>query len=150
MNYRDDREKMRKQIDAMTPNPNPRIVALMDYAIDQISPRLSNNEKYDEWIGWAARWRSGERSPADCVNVANVCFRRNEDDPLAMWHTLGQLAWGAKEACYSSPKSGWLTVRYIADAMVAFGATFPVDGAELEAPTIDNSVSSKPLTISRP
>jgi hypothetical protein len=50
---------------------------------------------------------------------------------------LGQLAWGGKEACYSMDKSGWLVIRYIADAMYAFGVTFPENAnLLLEPPTI--------------
>lgn len=122
----------------MMPNPNPRVVALMDYAIDQIAPRLSRDDKYADWLAWAARWRSGERSPRDCVDASHRCSERHQTDDLGMWPTLAQLCWGAKEACYSGPTSGWLTIRYIADAMVAFGITFPESGvAALEPPTVE-------------
>lgn len=93
-------------------------------------------------LGWAASWKAGRRSPAACVNISHFCFKHkgwgidgNGTDPV--WHTLGQLAWGAKEACYNTPQSGWLTIRYIADAMVAFGIAFPDEGlAMLDPPTI--------------
>jgi len=120
-------------------NPNPRIVALLDYAIAEIMPRLRyssfNEDRYGEWLKWAASWKAGQRSPAACVAASHSCDK-GEPDPIG--HCLGQLAWGAKEACYDVPQSGWLVVRYIADAMVAFGAAFPTKGlAALEPPTFD-------------
>jgi hypothetical protein len=143
-----DRERMRKAMEDMRPNPNPRVVALVDYAIDQIAPRLTHNEWYADWLAWAARWRSGERVPQDCVNAANACFeKRDQINPL--FHTLGQLAWGAKEACYTTSKGGWLTVRYIADAMVTFGVAFPEEGlAALEPPT--KTVTPRSLDAGQP
>lgn len=115
-------------------DPNPRIVWLMDYALDAIIPRLRGQigNDFAPWIEWAKAWRAGQRSPQRCVDVAHECFARKDDDPLA--HTLGQLAWGAKEACYSSPTSGWLVIRYIADAMVAFGIAYPDDHSLMLGP----------------
>lgn len=137
---------MREKLDAMRVNPNPRVVALLDYALDQIIPKLSTpfyQEHSGKWLEWAAEWRAGQRSPGRCVAVSHWCFDHKgwgiggqETDPVS--HCLGQLAWGAKEACYSTPTSGWLVIRYIADAMVAFGVAFPEEGLKaLEPPTLD-------------
>lgn len=117
-------------------DPDPRIVWLMDYAIDHITPRLqspSMREVYAPWLKWAQRWRKGERSPAECVAIAEECFAND-------LHSLGQLAWGAKEACYSTPTSGWLVIRYIADAMVAFGIAFPDEPLPALAPPPSSDV----------
>jgi hypothetical protein len=63
-----------------------------------------------DWLNWAYRWLEGVRSPAACVDVAHrVCSG------------LGQIAWAAKESCYDTPQSGWLVMRYIADAMLSLG-----------------------------
>jgi hypothetical protein len=133
-----DSDKMKKALDEMLPNPNPRIVALIDYALDEVTARLSQNAEYRDWLEWAASWKAGRRTPQNCVDVAHRCFERGKMDELTMWHTLGQLAWGAKEACYSAPTSGWLVVCYIADAMVAFGIAFPdKPPVALDRPTID-------------
>lgn len=136
------REPSREELESLRVNPNPRIVALLDFAIDEIAPRLSPKDRYADWLAWAARWRNGERRPQDCVDVAHHCFDSGKDDSLTMWHTLGQLAWGAKEACYSAPESGWLVIRYIADAMCAFGVAYPDRGIlALESPTIEGEAS---------
>jgi hypothetical protein len=131
--------------EAMTINPNPRIVALLDYAIDQIVAQLAwKSARYEsEWFVWASEWKEGQRSPARCVDVAHKCFDHRgwgmdgkATDPVH--HTLGQLAWGGKEACYSTPASGWLVIRYIADAMTAFGIAFPDEGVPmLTPPSVD-------------
>lgn len=114
--------RRKEQMEIHLPNPNPQLVALISYAIGQVSPRLSGMlaEDYAPWLLWAARWSSGERSPQACVDVAHKCF-----DDTSLGHTLGQLAWGAKEACYTTSNSPWLVMRYVADAMVAFGVAFP-------------------------
>ena len=141
-----DSDKMKKALDEMRPNPNPRIVALLSYAIDEILPRLSTpfyKEHSGKWLEWAVAWQAGHRSPQNCVDVAHWCFAQKgrgldgqATDPVS--HALGQLAWGAKEACYNAPTSGWLVIRYIADAMVSFGVAFPADGLNaLEPPTLD-------------
>lgn len=123
-------------------NPNPRLVGLLNYAIDEVTDRLRNQAEYGEWLGWASSWKSGKRSPSACVEVANFCFEHKgwglDGEAVApVWHSLGQLAWGAKEACYSAPTSGWLVVRYIADAMAAFGVAFPdKQFVMLQPPTI--------------
>lgn len=117
-------------------NPNPRLVWLMNYAIDEIVVKLSWQDRFEVWLTWAASWKAGERSPGICVDVAHRCFA-HKGDPA--WHCLGQLAWGAKEACYDNPTSGWLVIRYIADAMVAFGLAFPTTA---EIPLLDASVSA--------
>jgi hypothetical protein len=101
-------------------NPNPNLVALMDYALDEILQRLPRDKKFDFWREWAAAWKAGERSPGKCVAISHKCPKQ---EPI--WHTLGQLAWGAKEACYSTPTGGWLVIRYIADAMADWGVAFP-------------------------
>lgn len=128
---------MKKDLDDMRPNPNPQLIALMDYAIEQIEAHLSRDtkEQYRDWMEWAESWKRGKRATQACVDVAHRCFA-NKECPVG--HTLGQLAWGAKEACYSGGTSGWLVVRYIADAMHAFGIAFPEKGPlRLEAPTLD-------------
>lgn len=89
-----------------------------------LAARLRKGNGHDDWLSWAASWAVGERSPGRCVDVGHECFS-HKGDPV--WHALGQLAWAAKEACYDTPKSGWLTVFYIADAMIAFGVAFPTD-----------------------
>lgn len=130
-------------MDAMKISPNPRIVALLDYAITQIIDNLGRKPEYAEWLGWADSWKAGSRSPAACVNVAHFCFGHkgwgmNGKGTDPVWHTLGQLAWGGKETCYNHPTGGWLVIRYIADAMTAFGIAFPDDGiALLRPPTIE-------------
>jgi hypothetical protein len=136
---------------AMTIAPNPRLVWFINFAIDEITARLHKKDDYDEWLSWAASWKEGRRSPAQCVRVAHECFRHKGwgidgkgTDPV--WHTLGQLAWGAKEACFSTPQSGWLVIRYIADAMVAFGVGFSEDGLPLlQPPTVDIEVHPLPM-----
>jgi hypothetical protein len=136
----DDHEQMKRAMEEMRPNPNPRIVALLDYALNEISAKLRKAE-YTKWFGWAESWKSGQRAPQACVNIAHFCFEHKAwgidgkaTDPV--WHCLGQLAWAGKEACYSTPTSGWLVVRYIADAMTAFGIAFPEEKfAALEPPT---------------
>lgn len=107
-------------MDPIRIDPNPRLVALMDYALDEILQRLPRDEEYDFWREWAAEWKAGERSPQKCVNISHRCPKQK-----LVWHTLGQLAWGAKEACYSTPTGGWLVIRYIADAMADWGVNFP-------------------------
>src|SRR5262245_46618626 len=122
--------------DMLRISPNPKLVSLMDYAIDEMVARLHPKNEYGEWLAWAASWKSGERSPRACVDVAHRCFER-KDNPL--YQCPGQIAWGAKEACYDSSKSGWLVVRYISDAMLSFGVAFPNDGrATLDPPTLDH------------
>jgi hypothetical protein len=113
-------------------NPNPRIVALMDYALDQITTTLYHKEKYPQWLEWAAGWKKGERLPAKCVRVARIYLDERHGNPVK--HCLGQLCWAAKEACYNLPNSGWLVIRYIADAMVAFGIAFPDSSVNLLPP----------------
>jgi hypothetical protein len=136
-----------KALDELRPNPDPRIVAMLDFAIEQIIPRLStpfHREHSGKWLEWAIDWRAGRRrSPQTCVDIARWCFDQKgwgidgkSTDPVS--HALGQLAWGAKESCYSTKQSAWLVIRYIADAMVAFGIAFPEKGmALLERPTIE-------------
>lgn len=121
-------------------DPNPRLVWLLDFAITEAASRCSGGE-YREWLAWASSWQRGQRSPAACVDIAHRCFE-HKGNPV--WHCLGQLAWAAKEACYSTPKSGWLVVNYISDAMLALGVAFPANAIGLvEAPTIDLSVGGK-------
>ena len=135
------RKPNQRELDAMRINPNPRLVWLLNYAIGEIEPRLWRKDEYSDWLSWAVSWKNGEHSPAKCVNVANRCFE-HKDNPI--FHCLGQLAWGAKEACYDVPQTGWLVVRYIADAMVAFGVAYPKDaGIFLDPPTIDISARAQ-------
>jgi hypothetical protein len=129
---------MNKVPDGARINPNPKIVALINYAIAQVNARLSSREEFSLWLSWAKHWADGERSPASCVETAHRCF---EHKGYPTWHCLGQLAWAAKESCYDTPKSGWLVVRYVADAMIAFGAAFPTDNTLLESPSIVEVVS---------
>lgn len=148
-----------RALDELRINPNPRIVALLDYAIDEIMRRVSRlqnsamRDEYGEWLDWAAAWRQGERSPQRCVDMAHQCFSHKGsgfDGKAAhpIWHSLGQIAWGAKEACYSAPTSGWLVIRYIADAMIAFGIKFPTKGlAALDPPTIDATAEPEILQL---
>jgi len=125
-------------------NPNPRLVWFMNYAIDEVTTRLDKKGEYSEWLGWASSWKAGKRSPQACVDISHFCFDHPDHKGWGLdgkatnpiWHTLGQLAWGAKEACYDTPKSGWLVVRYIADAMVAFGVAFPDEGLPMLEPPL--------------
>lgn len=129
-------------------NPNPRLVWFMNYALDEVTARLSRKDEYAKWLAWAASWKSGVRSPGACVDISHFCFSHKgwgfdgkAVDPV--WYTLGQLTWGAKEACYDTPTSAWLVIRYIADAMIAFGVAFPDEGFPLLDPptiTIENPV----------
>jgi hypothetical protein len=106
-------------------NPNPKITWMIDYALKSILPKLFDKE-HEFWIEWANDWLNGERNPARCVRIANRCF--DKESQILCGHTLGQLAWGAKESCYNVPQSGWLALRYVADAMVAYGIAFPDEG----------------------
>jgi hypothetical protein len=143
----------KKNIDRI--NPNPRIVWFMNYAIDQVVPRLHREEEYAEWLGWAAAWKGGKRSPAACVAVAHACFEHNGwgagpdgRGTDLVWHSLGQLAWGGKEACYSAPTSAWLVIRYIADAMIAFGIAFPDQTVTLlDPPTFDADAQERRVLL---
>jgi hypothetical protein len=116
-------------------DPDPRFVYLLNFAIDAVTEKLHWRDEYAAWLGWAASWKDGDRSPQSCVDIANKCFA-NRGDPVR--HALGQLAWAAKECCYSTEQSGWLVIRYIADAMIAFGIAFPdkmpriLDGPDIE------------------
>lgn len=133
-------------------SPNPKIVALLDYALDEVTARLSRKGEYAEWLAWAAEWKKGRRSPQACVDISHFCSDHPDHkgwgidgratDPV--WHTLGQLAWGAKEACYSAPTSGWLVIRYIADAMTAFGVAYPNNAPALNPPTIESDMANDP------
>jgi hypothetical protein len=114
-------------------DPDPRLVSLIDRALDEVLTRLYGDHltRYAEWIAWARRWRAGEHSPAPCVAASHSA----KDDGIGK--ALGQLAWGAKEACYSTPKSGWLVIWYVADTMMFWGVAFPEDGELLlPAPNI--------------
>ncbi len=125
------------QLAAMRVNPNPRLVAFINYAIDEVVAKLRYQDEFREWLDWAASWKYGERSPQACVDISHRCAKHARENPL-VWPSLGQLAWGAKEACYSAPTSGWLVIRYIADAMHAFGVSYSDKAATLlEPPTID-------------
>ena len=136
---RRDYERHERARSAMRVNPDPRLESLINYALKAILPKLPGHE-YDFWREWALQWIGGVRSPALCVEIGRQCFAKEEQ---LVWHTLGQLAWGAKEACYRLPQSGWLVIRYIGDAMADFGISFP-DGPFLigssvpvAAPAID-------------
>ena len=129
---------------ANTVNPNPKLVGLMDYALDEVVARLRYQSEFREWLDWASAWKDGQRSPQACVDISQRCREGERKDDL-VWPTLAQLAWGAKEACYSAPTSGWLVIRYIADAMCAFGVAFPDKAATLlEPPTIDSEQADQP------
>lgn len=128
------RERDRAAMDAMRVNPNPRLVALMDFAIDEIVAKIRYQDEFAEWLAWAADWKSGKRAPQACVDISHRCREGDRKNNL-VWPTLAQLSWGAKEACYSAPTSGWLVVRYIADAMHNFGIAYP--DRLLEPPTIN-------------
>lgn len=128
-------------------NPNPKLVALINFAINETVVRLSSpwqREEYANWLIWAQSWKAGERQPQACVDIASHCFKQKEQ---LVNHSLGQIAWGAKEACYSTPVSGWYVVRYIADAMIAFGVAFPEQAKLIDPPTINSSVEKQPKQI---
>lgn len=110
-------------------SPDARLVSLIDRALDEVLSRLYGDHftKYAEWIAWARRWQGGEHSPQACVDAS----RSAKDDGIGK--CLGQLAWGAKEACYSTPKSGWLVIWYVADTMMFWGVAFP-EGGQLLLP----------------
>lgn len=121
----------RNFVEHMSVNPDPRFVWLIDYAIDAVSSEIHDRKPYAAWFAWAADWRAGKRSPQACVDASHAC--RDIDD-FGVSGSLAQIAWGAKEACYSAPKSGWLALRYVADAMIAFGVAFPA-----ASPIADNA-----------
>ncbi len=140
-------ERLKADMEANRVNPNPRLVWLINFAIEEIMPELFRKDEYAEWLTWASSWKNGQRSPRACVNAAHRCFDHKgwgmdgkATNPV--WHCLGQIAWGAKEACYNSKTSGWLVVRYVADAMLAFGIAFPADPRLLlDPPTIESTVN---------
>lgn len=124
--------------------PNPQFVALVNHAISEMEVRIRDKSEYSEWFAWASSWKSGKYSPADCVSASHEV--RKSGDPIR--HCLGQIAWGAKEACYDAPKSGWLVAFYMADAMIAIGAEFP----KLFAPPliqIDIRLAPNPLLLEK-
>lgn len=134
-----------REMDHYRVNPNPRLVALLNFALAEVISKL-HGPKYAAWIEWAQAWDNGERQPGRCVDIAHKCFAHKipglngeRIDPL--WHTLGQLAWGAKEACYTTPTSGWLVIRYIADAMTAFGIAFPENLLLRLSPPIEDAAT---------
>lgn len=134
-------EEQHNALNEMQPNPDPRLVTMLDFAIDQVSARITSKKDYSDWLEWAAEWQTGRHAPQQCIDVAHRCFDRAKKDQLTMWHTLGQLAWGAKEACYSTKSSPWYVLFYIADAMIAYGIAFPEGMTmRLEPPTIDTDV----------
>lgn len=139
------REPSQSEIDAMRVNPNPRLVWLMDYALGEVSTKLRGQVEFSEWLEWAQAWKDGQHSPQACVDISHQC-RKGERRDSIIWPTLGQLSWGAKEACYSTPTSGWLVIRYIADAMHAFGVAFPDNAAPLiEPPSSDLTWRQNPV-----
>lgn len=130
------RKPTQRELDAMRVNPNPRLVWLMNYALDEVVAKLHDQSEFREWLEWAAAWKDGQRSPQACVDISQHCREQARLNGL-VWPTLAQLAWGAKEACYSAPTSGWLVIGCVADAMHAFGVAFPDKAATLlEPPTI--------------
>lgn len=120
--------------------PDPKMVHLIDCAIDEVNGRISGRDGFSVWHEWAAEWKAGRHSPAACVEASHACSR-------AGWEPLGQIAWAAKEACYSTATSPWLVIRYVADAMFAFGVKYP-DSARLLEPHVAEpdplSVNSSP------
>lgn len=120
-----ERERREAAIAELRVNPDPRLVRLIDMALTEVSAKLRHDAQFKEWIVWADEWLGGRHIPQRCVDVSHACDKHEE--PF-VWPSLAQLAWGAKEACYSTPKSGWLVIRYVAGAMVNFGVAFPKDG----------------------
>lgn len=119
-----ERERRRQQMEATRVNPNPRIVAFVDFALKQVMAQLTHDRsRYETWFQWASSWLDGEHAPGACVRVGRHYLSQRGSNPVA--HCLGQLAWAGKEACYSASKSGCLVTRYIADAMIAFGVASP-------------------------
>lgn len=112
-------------------DPYEPLVRLVSWAVSEVVETrhiLSSVEGSSEWMGWANSWLDGKRQPGDCVRIAGQCFdkaKSNEHHAPHINHALGQLAWAAKEACYHTPQTGWLAVRYIADAMLVFGIACP-------------------------
>lgn len=138
---REEQRERDKHAAFITINPNPRLVALMNYALDEVVAKLRYREEHREWLEWAAAWKAGQRSPQACVSISHKMTSHKDEFGQAcpVRHTLGQLAWGAKEACYSHPQAGWLVVRDIADAMHVFGVAYSDKAAAvlLEPPTIE-------------
>ena len=104
---------------------------LVSWGVHAAASRVGDAQ-YDEWHDWARRWLDGERSPGACVAVASWCFEHRPRTPV--FQALGQLAWAGKEACYNTPASGWLAVRYVADAMIVFNVAFPALVDEATSP----------------
>jgi hypothetical protein len=115
--------------------PDARLVTLVSHACEQVIPMVRSMDQAAGWTDWAERWIAGDRQPGMCVSVAHDCFESHKRGYLA-GGALGQLAWAAKEACYETPTSPWLVIRYVADAMIAFGIAYPdrVEGL-LPSPT---------------
>lgn len=109
---------MSERADVEQIRPDEQMCRLIDWAIDEAMLRLPDSACGPVWREWAQSWIQGERSPAACV------FAAHKSSSLVA-SPLSQIAWGAKEACYTTPTSRWLVLRYVADAMAAIGAEFP-------------------------
>jgi hypothetical protein len=130
-------------------NPNQRLVRLLNFALDGVIEKICHQPKYEKWLKWASEWKSGQYSPQQCVDISHLCRDGRDKIDLMVWGPLAQLAWAAKEACYSTPKGGWYVLFYIADAMIAFGVAFPDDTSllRLDAPTEDAKPIAGEITL---
>src|SRR5260370_42569550 len=127
------------ELATLRPRPDPKLVALVSWAIAAVARKVYASE-YAPWLHWAGTWEKGKRNPCACVDMGEWCFSHRDpgkDGGVGpAYHALGQIAWAAKEACYTTPQSGWLVVRYIGDARRAYGIGFPADGLALPSPSV--------------
>lgn len=66
-----NRNGNRMPADMLRPNPNPRLVLLLNYALDEILTRRElGRDEYSDWVRWATSWKSGQHFPQACVDAA--------------------------------------------------------------------------------
>ena len=66
----------------MSINPNPRLVSLLNYALDEVAARLRHQDEFRDWLDWAAEWKGGQRSPQACVDISHRCGERVRKNSL--------------------------------------------------------------------
>lgn len=120
--------------DVIEIQPNANLVRIVSWAISVVQPKLTDTA--EPWRKWASAWLVGQRQPGACVNMARWCFSQHTE----LFHALAQIAWAAKEACYTTRQSPWLVLRYVGDAMIAFNVAFR-DDVSLMAPQLGEATA---------